>query len=102
VVLLIQDGGYGSHLENPRWLPSGHFGFCILDCNARTEWQIDLIFVCGLGFTKGRFLSKNSTAQNPRWLPSGHFGFCILDCNARTECQIDLKFVLCLSKTSVA
>jgi hypothetical protein len=39
--------------QNPRWPPGGHLGFCIPDCSARTDWQIDLKFFCGLGFTVG-------------------------------------------------
>jgi hypothetical protein len=51
--------------------------FVFPDCNARTEWQIDLKFylLVRLHF-RGRFLSKTSAAQNLRWPPGEHLGFC--------------------------
>jgi hypothetical protein len=78
-------------------IQGGHLRFCILDCNARTDLQIAMIFFvswaslwetrwtfwilysqtvaqegqifCGLGFTMGRFFLNTSAAQNPRWPP---------------------------------
>jgi hypothetical protein len=39
-----------------------------------TDWQIDLKFFCGFGFTKGRFLWKSTLPKIQDGL-----GFCILD-----------------------
>jgi hypothetical protein len=36
-----------STAQNPRWPPGEPLGFCIPDCIARTDLQIDLKYFCG-------------------------------------------------------